>query len=116
MSKWVQHKSGQGERWEVANEWHEIWDCTPLLACRYAIYLPKSEYVEVSPPKVWEDVTEMITVQVKADSCSIGYRDGHPMLWCSQGYRIMKVKGYDVKPTGWAFVMEAAKQNKGGGG
>lgn len=60
--RWVQHISGQGEKWEVFSERIYEWSVLP----RYQItdlytngnhFLPKSEYRLCNPPEEWEDVT-----------------------------------------------------------
>ncbi|MDI3463677.1 MAG: hypothetical protein OJF50_002498 [Nitrospira sp.] len=62
MSTWVQHKSGIGEKWKVDERepdesyFDDTWSC--LRDERVNLLLPKSEYVECSPPETWQDVTE----------------------------------------------------------
>jgi hypothetical protein len=46
--KWIQHISGQGQKWELVSDWH--WH-------NGFHFLPKSEYVDCEPPEEWEDVT-----------------------------------------------------------
>ena len=61
MTQWVQHISGQGEKWEVAGiphpldqvEW-QVYMKKPHHSCHW---LPKSEYRLCEPPEVWVDVT-----------------------------------------------------------
>lgn len=63
MSKWVQHQSGQGEKWEVYDEGDRVWMCSQK---RYhglslpGLHLPKSEYIEVPALEVWEDITDKL--------------------------------------------------------
>jgi len=64
MSKWVQHKSGVGEKWKLRDcayndQDHKTWVLEPnfSIASNF-MELPRSEYIEVSPPVVWEDVTD----------------------------------------------------------
>jgi hypothetical protein len=65
MSKWVQHISGQGEKWEVREcaynkDGHADW-CVESQHGGHGIeqwhYLPKSEFRECDPPERWRDVT-----------------------------------------------------------
>jgi hypothetical protein len=59
-TRWVQHKSGQGEQWEV-QPWYN--DHPPVIKWCVndghggSLYLPSSEYVLVPAPKRWVDVT-----------------------------------------------------------
>lgn len=60
MSKqWVQHISGQGEKWAVSS-WDDLcWRTekgTGLYSNKY--FLPKSEYRLCPAPEVWKDVAE----------------------------------------------------------
>lgn len=56
MTQWVQHISGQGEKWEVSLELERMWRCDPGPKQDW-VYLPKSEYVECSPPETWIECT-----------------------------------------------------------
>lgn len=49
MKQYVQHKSGQGEKWEVLFAQQDYW------ICKGTIVLPKSEYILCA--EEWEDVT-----------------------------------------------------------
>jgi hypothetical protein len=57
-SRWVQHQSGQGEKWKVLDE-EENEHCflaeSPI-ASLYYWALPKSEYRLCEPPERWIDV------------------------------------------------------------
>lgn len=62
--QWVQHISGQGEKWEVENSEHNyphLWrvkdhqDKNPQ--SNSCAWLPKSEYRLCDPPEQWEEVT-----------------------------------------------------------
>lgn len=62
--QWVQHISGQGERWEVAKldapgdaQFNVQWVVEDKAHREYLHYLPKSEYRLCDPPEQWEDVT-----------------------------------------------------------
>jgi hypothetical protein len=64
-TRWVQHVSGQGEKWEALPrqcskgiDWHvKSKDGSDFH------FLPKSEYILCEPPVVWEDVTAECQVQ-----------------------------------------------------
>jgi len=62
--KWVQHKSGQGEKWQVDSYYddHEMfWRVrTKPTIVDYVYRLPKSEYIECDPPEVWEECTREV--------------------------------------------------------
>lgn len=64
MKKYVQHISGQGEKWEVEyleHDYPHLWrvkdhqDKNPY--SNSCAWLPKSEYRLCDPPEEWEDVT-----------------------------------------------------------
>lgn len=57
MSKkqWVCHISGQGEKWEVANDYSHTWEVLSKVS-RATYNFPKSEYRLCDPPEVWEKV------------------------------------------------------------
>lgn len=63
--QWVQHISGQGEKWEVvvdnAGNAYQWWVRSGPAPCGWH-YLPKSEYVLCDPPEVWRDVTEAVKI------------------------------------------------------
>jgi hypothetical protein len=97
MTRYVQHKSGQGETWQVHTEQIATW------GIKYKpdwLYLPKIEYVEVPAPEVWRDVTSQcglihhLEVMGKRDVCSV-----------RNGYRLRKVCDCDPMPP-VAFVVE----------
>ena len=64
MSRWVRHKSGQGEKWKVrdcsynANLRNRTWviDCDFKISSN-CMELPRSEYILTDPPEEWQDVT-----------------------------------------------------------
>lgn len=116
MSQWVQHISGQGEKWQVHNETfpattREEWCVRAKLGGLH--YLPKSEYVPVpvEPEKVWRNVTS---------ECEFAERGNHLILPCHvvpgaktytklpDGYRLRKVKGWPngESPKVWFFIVE----------
>ena len=55
-TKWVQHISGQGEKWEYEWEGPIAWICKTT--GQNGMVLPKSEYLPCDPPELWVDVTE----------------------------------------------------------
>ena len=59
MSKWVQHISGQGEKWEVGNEISVGARTVGVKAKHGSGYytLPIDEYRECSPPETWIECT-----------------------------------------------------------
>jgi len=115
MSQWVQHISGQGEKWKVTHE-NEIGFIVSHKGIQYACTLPKSEYRLCEPPEKWVDCTETCTFKhgVLLDHPEEG-RHGWTVFTCEttvlQGqYRMRKVhfKGVqlgEAKP-GWAFIVE----------
>jgi hypothetical protein len=108
--KWVQHISGQGEKWEVDGS-AEVTPCewcvkSKLGGVRGGVHwLPKSEYVECEGPEEWEDVTERIT----ESECKGNWKYGHmDVVGTDGGYRLRKVKLYGCEPQ-WAFIIERKK-------
>ena len=99
MTRYVQHKSGIGEKWEVRNECAITWDCTG--ADTYALYLPKSEYVEVPAPDRWVDVTAECEVQANGVFTDGLYHRGQSLTY--RDYRLRKVQHGQF---GWAFIVE----------
>ena len=57
MTQYVQHKSGQGEKYPVNNENDRVW-ISYFTEPYQAVILPKSEYLPCSPPERWVDVTQ----------------------------------------------------------
>ena len=122
MTRYVQHKSGIGEKWEVRNECAITWDCTG--ADTYALYLPKSEYVEVpAPPTVpapdlWVDITAACgEIMDGPNRTTILYEQTETMgkydvATIRDGYRLRKVRalieGGQVGSAEyhWAFIVE----------
>lgn len=123
MAQWVQHKSGQGEKWEVVNGVSGSFYVTVFRDNGYAGYLPKSEYVPCDPPERWVDVTEQCTV--------VG--SGNIILWgdtrltehtyftrdCGD-YRLRKVQLFrnatdalsiKAPEPQWAFIVEKKEQS-----
>lgn len=109
--KWVQHISGQGEKWEVEYEHKDIWQVSFVgpVSC----YLPKSEFRLCTPPEEWEDVTGECSLVTEAVGGGTGY------VWVSHNglrlytdtYRLRKVNLYDKDQASmqWAFIVERRK-------
>jgi hypothetical protein len=101
MSIYVQHKSGQGDIWEVYPIPMDMkgWSVRAYLtSTNYNEYrLPKSEYVEVPAPEVWEDVSGNCELIINAR--------GSQQIWHGMvcidgalGYRFKKVTLWTVQP------------------
>jgi hypothetical protein len=113
-TRWVQHISGQGEKWSVLSEQKASWTVlSPLSGADYCF--PKSEYRLCAPPERWVDVTD----QCEITDSGIVYRnhtDGaqtYPIT--TAGYRFNKVQVHRdpvMTPDGllsgksWAFTVE----------
>lgn len=108
--RWVQHISGQGEKWEV----HDEEDNLPLAwrvlnkVRQVNFYLPKSEYYLCDPPEVWRDVTQ----ECEVDSDGIITHFGRTTI-PTFGYRRRKVQletphkcGKTLASIVWAFIVE----------
>ncbi len=85
--KWVQHKSGQGEKWEVGRELPNTWATKVVGPTDY--YLPKSEYIECEGPEEWEDVTGDVQYEDKPVGLSHLVHNGKPVF--HGDYRLRKV-------------------------
>ena len=107
MSKWVQHISGQGKKWEVEYELPNTWRIKVVGAPDYLI--PKSEFREVPAPEVWRDVTaECGYAPPRCGELSSGmgriYHEGHTSTVCEiyTQYKMTKVQIGER----WAFIIE----------
>lgn len=76
MKQYVQHISGQGEKWEVYNENGEVYMCESARSTQ-GVYLPKSEYRLCDPPEVWRDVTSECRVEVIGAKMPAFIETGH---------------------------------------
>lgn len=107
--QWVQHISGQGEKWLVEKAYDTQWAIRSALPQPTYYYLPKSEYRLCEPPEVWKDVTEACTDGTHQQTCDTLYEaiyyEGHDVLRSGNAYRLHKVlmPGYLNK---WAFIVE----------
>ena len=54
MKRYVQHKSGIGEKWVVYNDTTHTWTVRSAKSGLGAFNIPKSEYREVPAPEHWE--------------------------------------------------------------
>ena len=99
MSKrYVQHISGQGEKWRVHDEDDNLplaWRVVNSLG-EVNFYLPKSEYRPCEPPEVWKDVTEECEVTPTGLVRIINRDKTHTYLMEDRGYRFRKVSLYDT--------------------
>lgn len=111
MSQWVQHISGQGEKWPVESEdsyGYQVDKGDKRCGFGVAYDLPKSEYRLCDPPERWVDVTEgcevsnygdYITHQGKVIFMNTGYRLVKKQLWTSTKEQ---PEAFQV----WAFTVE----------
>lgn len=110
--RYVQHISGQGEKWEIAadsdaykrwKQWKVIGNCTDRPYNFH--YLPKSEYVLCPPSERWVDVTaECEPVSAGDDVVHRG-----TVVVKERGYRYRKVRVVDWEGKNnesWAFIIE----------
>lgn len=105
MSTWVQHRSGQGDKWKVETKNDHFWEVSDNNQDHWFLRLPLKEYVECSPTEEWEDVTEQTAIFV--DDCHHirFYCDGGDPLMCPKRYHLSKVQIGDK----WAFIIEKRK-------
>jgi hypothetical protein len=105
VSNWVQHISGQGEKWEVAEFEHNyphLWrakDHQQDKLGESCVWLPKSEYILCAPPKQWEDVTGSLTIEESYMGLGqLKYQDG--TLVHNQDHRLRKIRVADCAAHG----------------
>ena len=103
MTQYVQHISGQGEKWKVrARELHYCSKVAWQVECSTdegPLYLPKSEYRLCDPPERWVDVTGKCDFRHESTDFK-GYLEHvesalHRNVACtleSRGYRLRKVE------------------------
>jgi hypothetical protein len=90
MAKWVQHISGQGQKWKLVENQSDQWCWGTVVVGCSNYYLPKSEYVECDPPERWEDVR----VRVASNGWSIcGIEEDYNRIIAipEPGYRFERV-------------------------
>ena len=107
--RWVQHKSGQGEKWEVREDERDfphLWNCRDHQDNIGDLWLPKSEYVICDPPEQWEDVTDACHQTGLILFWSQGVLD-HPIYddsgFIKKDFRFIKIDGMHNGP---AFIVE----------
>lgn len=68
--RWVCHKSGQGEKWKVAENYKSksSWCVYAKDETEFYHYLPQSEYIECDPPEVWVECTRN-KVEIYGSDC-----------------------------------------------
>ena len=111
-TQYVQHSSGQGEKWEVlkltlGGDDGSGWPARSKENFRSSYTLPKSEYVLCEPPVVWKDVTAECDVTergwiVHKDRCTTednGYRRRKVQL-------LQSLEGKSTLLTQWAVIIE----------
>ena len=108
MSRYVQHQSGMGEKWEVDADAGIAWRINAKGCDTMYYYLPKSEYLEVPAPDRWVDVTADCEPIPSEDDIA---HHGHVIL-SKLGYRLRKVPictgngaGHEATKQ-WAFIVE----------
>jgi hypothetical protein len=103
--KWVQHISGQGEKWEVVQDYPTTSQWGVKVGKGFAAYyhwLPKSEYRLCEPPEVWVDVTDQCVI-TESGLVRLDHENGtHTYASSTSGYRFRKI----VIPEGYAFIVE----------
>lgn len=114
--QWVQHISGQGEKWLVVYggdpiDWMVLCKATDGERNRA---LPKSEYRLCEPPEVWRDVSEGVTEKDTQNVCWWYWeheKEDVLAVHISKGYRLRKVQALIDGKSGevvkqWAFIVE----------
>lgn len=110
MNNYVQHISGQGERWEVLSDQTHGWRVRVQgeLGINSVTWFPKSEYRLCDLPEEWEDVTgecgEDETGFLGLPVSLITHENGHLMK--DRGFRVRKI---DYLHNGPCFIVERKK-------
>lgn len=104
--QWVQHISGQGEKWKILFDNPYQWVAKNTQSTLGYHLLPKSEYRLCDTPQVWRDVTEECVVN---EYGSIQHNGINTM--CDCGYRRRKVQALIDEKSGevvrqWVFIVE----------
>lgn len=71
-TQWVQHFSGQGEKWEVLNDYPTEFIVRAQKSTTYRHSFPKSEYRPCPPPEQWEVVKDAFVVHPAGAAVLIG--------------------------------------------
>ena len=113
MARHVQHISGQGKRWELADDGricntsmnHPTWVVWEAAAGSSIFYLPKSEYRVVEPPEKWVDVTEhCVPEQSSNGNINLLCFRGARYECVNRGYRLRKICVTPLQELGEPFV------------
>lgn len=123
MKRYVQHISGQGEKWEVvgddsSGEWGvQAKDVRVVFNTRW---LPKSEYRLCDPPEKWVDVTGGVEIrggiskQTGRATEFVYHGDAHLAdLVCGGNYRLRKISWQNrIDDTEYGFIVEKKVSNE----
>jgi hypothetical protein len=107
MSQWVQHISGQGEKWPVTTTDDYGYQVDKKDGKRADFYdLPKSEYCLCEPPEQWVDVTQDCSVKDFPEYSQLMH--GHQPVKVQNGqYRFRKVQICEKSTSlQWVFIVE----------
>ena len=114
--QWVQHISGEGEKWEIKDVadlkgGYSVFEVKPKSEGNWAPMLPKSEYRLCSPPEVWVDVTEEVEVVDRGEYSNLVYR-GDIVKIGKGPYRLRKITIYagNADHPQAAFIVERKEQ------
>ncbi len=115
MSQYVQHISGQGEKFLITDYPDPIYPTEAywrVVEGALTYWLPRGEYRLCEPPEQWVDVTEQCVTGTIYQGIAIGTQQitGSP----ASGYRLRKIRiwidgtelGQAVKVQQWAFIVE----------
>lgn len=116
VNQYVQHKSGVGEKWEVASDTYNARPNQADFMVKSGVegagyhWLPKSEYCLCEPPEEWRDVTEDILVVSRGEYSNLVY--GGEIVRVDKGlYRLRKVQLWRTdRKEQLAFVVEKKMQ------
>ena len=110
MSQWVQHISGQREKYRVDDVGAYTWHVSDP-GNGYTFLFPKSEYILCDPPEVWEDVTEQCEVNHRDElRHNFGKCQAYTLATILGGYRLRKVLRFAaVGLEQWGFIVEKKK-------
>lgn len=114
MKQYVQHISGQGEKWEVVFVDELEYEVVAKSGNDGNHWLPTSEYRLCDPPEEWEDVTEDVQAypwswgknHVSHENDGTFYLSEGGSLVKKETHRVRKIDGLHNGP---AFIVERKK-------
>lgn len=87
--KWVQHKSGEGEKYKVRTQFAAYWEASDNSQDHWYLRLPIKDYVPCDPPQKWEKVP----LDIYAEKNLVNSITDEVLASLPSGYRWVNVPG-----------------------